>query len=121
MALFRRPGGKEAEQKRKEYAETLTDMRLEMVRSHNAQRLFYHHNYPDVATLFEIAARKEESRFGTRLWERRPDDSDFGAVRLGMGARPSTVIYTLGQSGIRRRTRPVGKRSPASGAGFDRA
>ncbi len=100
MSIFRGTGGgKELEQKRKEYAESLTQMRQEMARSHNAQRLFYHHNYPDVGTLFDIAARKEKSRFGSRLWERRTDDSDFGVVRLGIGARPSTVVYTLSQAG----------------------
>jgi hypothetical protein len=50
-------------------------------------------------TVFEIAERSENSRFGTRLWERRTGDSDFGAVRLGMGTRPSSVIYKLGQGG----------------------
>jgi S-DNA-T family DNA segregation ATPase FtsK/SpoIIIE len=100
LALTRsRQGRKAQEEKRKQYAQRLTELRQEMTRSHNAQRLFYHHNYPDVGTLYEIAARKETSRFGSRLWERRTDDSDFGVVRLGIGTRPSTVVYTLTQSG----------------------
>ncbi|MGD8730597.1 MAG: FtsK/SpoIIIE domain-containing protein [Anaerolineales bacterium] len=70
-------------------------MRQDMNRAHNAQRIFYHHNYPDVRTLFEIAARKEKSRFGSRLWERRTDDVDFGMIRLGIGTRPSTVVYRM--------------------------
>jgi hypothetical protein len=70
-----------------------------MARSHNTQRLFYQHNYPEIATVLEIAARKETSRFGSRLWERRPTDRDFGDIRLGLGSRPSTVIYQLPQTG----------------------
>lgn len=102
-----RGGGKEYQQKRKQFEENLTRMRQEMNRSHNAQRLFYHHNYPDVATLYQIAARQETSRFGSRLWERRPDDSDFGVVRLGIGARPSTVIYKSSQSGAEAQNDPL--------------
>ncbi len=106
-SAFRGRGGRNTEQARKDYGETLTQMRLEMARSHNAQRLFYYHNYPDVPTLYDIAARKEKSRFGSRLWERRPDDSDFGVVRLGIGTRPSTVIYELGQSGAEGQDDPL--------------
>ncbi len=85
--------------KKKAYLERLAELRQEMARSHNTQRLFYQHNYPDIATVLEIAARKETSRFGSRLWERRPTDRDFGDVRLGLGSRPSTVIYQLPQTG----------------------
>jgi DNA segregation ATPase FtsK/SpoIIIE-like protein len=85
--------------RKKAYLELLAELRQEMTRTHNTQRLFYQHNYPDMETVLEIAARKEQSRFGSRLWERRPGDRDFGAVRLGLGSRPSTVIYKVGQGG----------------------
>ncbi|MCW1969756.1 MAG: FtsK/SpoIIIE domain-containing protein [Anaerolineae bacterium] len=78
---------------RKAYQEQLRELRNDMTRSHNAQRMHYLHHYPDAAALLEIAARKETSRFGSRLWERRNSDRDFGAIRLGMGSRPSTVVY----------------------------
>jgi S-DNA-T family DNA segregation ATPase FtsK/SpoIIIE len=74
------------------YQARLAEMRQEMLRSHNTQRMFYHYNYPDVPSLIEIAARKESSRFGSRIWERRPSDPDFGIVRLGIGSRKSTVV-----------------------------
>ena len=90
---------KELAAKKKAYQEKLAELRQEMNRAHNAQRIFYTHNYPDVQTVYEIAARKETSRFGSRLWERRVEDRDFGAVRLGMGTRPSSVIYRLSQGG----------------------
>ncbi|HRF48307.1 MAG TPA: FtsK/SpoIIIE domain-containing protein, partial [Anaerolineales bacterium] len=81
--------------KEKQYKDTLVELRQDMNRQHNAQRLHYRFNYPDVSTLLDVAARKEVSRFGSRLWERRPGDRDFGAVRIGSGSRPSTVVYVL--------------------------
>jgi len=57
--------------------------------------MFFHYNYPDVPSLIEVAARKETSRFGSRIWERRPSDPDFGIVRLGIGSRRSTVVYKV--------------------------
>ena len=85
--------------KKKAYQELLAQMRQDMNRSHNTQRLFYQHNYPDTATVLDIAARTERSRFGSRLWERRSSDNDFGALRLGVGSRPSTVVYKTSQTG----------------------
>src|SRR6185436_995224 len=84
--------------KQKAYAELLAEMRQEMTRSHNVQRLFYQHNFPDIPAVIDIAARTEMSRFGSRLWERRPSDADFGFARLGLGNRPSTVIYKVSTS-----------------------
>jgi S-DNA-T family DNA segregation ATPase FtsK/SpoIIIE len=100
VALYQRAKEKQdLAVKEKAYAELLLQMRQEMTRAHTTQRIFYHYNYPDVDTLISIAARKENSRFGPRLWERRPTDSDFGAVRLGSGSRPSTVVYKIGDTG----------------------
>ncbi len=79
--------------KRKLFSEKLREMRHEMTTLQNAQRLHHLHNHPDMGMLLDVAARKETSRFGGRLWERKPSDRDFGAVRLGIGARPSTYVY----------------------------
>ncbi|MFV1859054.1 MAG: FtsK/SpoIIIE domain-containing protein, partial [Anaerolineales bacterium] len=99
VVIFRnRREGRELEEKKRAYAEMLAEKRQEMTRAHSAQRFFYHHSYPDVPTLYEIASRKESSRFGSRLWERRTTDVDFGVIRLGIGTRPSTVVYEVGQS-----------------------
>ena len=100
---------KELEEKKRGYQLLLAEMRQEMTRSHSVQRMFYTHNYPGVQTLTEIAARVENSRFGSRLWERRPDDSDFGAIRLGIGSRPSSVVYRLSQSNSPLDETPLGK------------
>src|SRR5574341_1471085 len=85
--------GGDFKKKKNAYEELLATMRQDMERSHNVQRIHYRHNYPDPQTLLEIAARAEKSRFGSRLWERRPSDTDFGVVRLGIGSRPSSVVY----------------------------
>ena len=97
------------EKKRRLYLELLAEMRQDMVRSHNTQRTHYQHNNPDIPTVLEIAQRKEASRFGSRLWERRPSDPDFGAVRLGVGNRPSTVVYKVNQGDDPLQPNPLAK------------
>src|SRR5260370_40319106 len=47
--------------KQKAYAELLAQMRQDMTRPHNSQRLFYQHNYPDIPTVLDVAARPERS------------------------------------------------------------
>ncbi len=49
---------RELEQKKRAYELMLAEMRQDMERSHNTQRLFYRHNYPDVQTLYEVAGAK---------------------------------------------------------------
>jgi DNA segregation ATPase FtsK/SpoIIIE-like protein len=87
-------------QNRREYEEALAryhqqlgNSRQEMQRYHQLQRDYYRYNYPDVTLARDIAAQNTRSRLGSRLWERRPSDPDFGLIRLGIGTRPSTVIY----------------------------
>lgn len=82
----------------KVFDERLSDMRRDMVAAHDRQRIFYLYNYPSPETLLKIASREESSRSGTRLWERRPSDPDFGMLRLGIGTRPSTVRYSPADS-----------------------
>ncbi len=90
------------------YAEQLIEMRKEMNVSHDMQRRFYRHNYPEPQTSLTVAKEAHQAfnngssqgaQLGMRLWERRTTDDDFGAVRLGMGTLPSTVVYELNQSG----------------------
>jgi len=86
------------EQKIRAYRQRLADLRREMVAAHDMQRIFYLYNYPDPDTILKIASGEEDSRSGTRLWERRPTDQDFGSIRLGLGTRPSTVIYEVDEA-----------------------
>jgi DNA segregation ATPase FtsK/SpoIIIE, S-DNA-T family len=79
------------------FEERLKEMRKDLQVAHETQRFYYRHTFPDLSTIFAVAARDENSRFGLRLWERRPSDGDFGALRLGIGSRPSSVIYRVQQ------------------------
>jgi S-DNA-T family DNA segregation ATPase FtsK/SpoIIIE len=85
-------------QKREAYAQRLIELRQEMTASHEMQRRFYYYNYPDPDTVLQIAGDRDYQRSGLRLWERRTTDPDFGALRLGVGTRPSTVRYIVGTS-----------------------
>ena len=93
------------EEKEKAYKQRLSELRKEMERQHDMQRQFYNYNYPDIATTLRVAEdlarspgdRQEDTRAGSRLWERRPHDADFGNIRLGAGTLPSTVHYKLSQ------------------------
>jgi type VII secretion protein EccCb len=93
------------EEKEKAYKQRLYELRKDMERQHDMQRQFYNFNYPDIATTLRIAEdlglspqdRQEDTRAGSRLWERRPTDADFGSIRLGSGTLPSTVHYKLSQ------------------------
>ncbi len=86
---------REDRERRRAYAQRLAEMRKDMTTAHDIQRAFYLTNYPDPDTVLQIAGDRSSKRFGLRLWERRTFDGDFGAVRLGIGTRPSTVLYKL--------------------------
>lgn len=91
-----------AAQERK-YTTRLVEMNREMLAFHEQQRRFYRHNYPSVEgaqRIVELARAAAENprrslRADARLWERRPEDEDFGVIRLGVGTLPSTVVYTV--------------------------
>jgi type VII secretion EssC-like protein len=72
------------------YTATLEQLRLEMEKKHSQQRAFYNRNLPSPEEILQMAARSEPS---PRLWERRPEDEDFGMLRLGAGRVPSTVTF----------------------------
>ncbi|MCE7947414.1 MAG: hypothetical protein DYG88_08305 [Chloroflexi bacterium CFX4] len=76
------------------YARRLIEMRRQMIASHDKQRAFYLHNNPDMDTIVAMVGGGEGAD-ESRLWERRVDDNDFGAIRLGMGSMPSTVVYRV--------------------------
>ena len=88
------------------YEERLVELNKQMNVYHDMQRRFYHYNYPDTTNVFRLVknARTEVEkadrtlRADTRLWERRTSDQDFGVVRLGIGALPSTVVFKFDKS-----------------------
>lgn len=88
------------------YDERLVELNKQMHVYHDMQRRFYHYNYPEIQNIFKLvkSARIEVEkadrtlRTDTRLWERRTSDEDFGVIRLGIGALPSTVIFRFNKS-----------------------
>ncbi len=88
------------------YEERLVELNKQMHVYHDMQRRFYHYNYPDIQNIFRLvkSARTEVEkadrtlRADTRLWERRTSDEDFGVIRLGIGALPSTVVFRFNKS-----------------------
>ena len=100
-----RENRKMAEAKRA-YEERLVELTKQMHVYHDMQRRFFHYNYPDTQTIFRVVknARAEVEkadrtlRADTRLWERRTSDKDFGVIRLGIGALPSTVVFHLSKA-----------------------
>lgn len=89
---------RDTREQQNEYMRRLVEYRREMNEKHDEQRVFYHYNYPDIDTVMLIASRDERSRHGSRLWERRTGDTDFGEVRIGVGSRLSTVKYKVGEA-----------------------
>jgi len=87
------------EEEEKEYALLMAEMRKEMINSHDMQRAFYYHNYPDPDRVLKIDGSRSDSRSGSRLWERRSGDQDFAAMRIGIGSRESSLIYKVQQAG----------------------
>lgn len=87
------------------YTQRLTELRREMENQQEMQCSFYHYNYPEPEKTIRMAMdlgcdpgnRLEDIRSGSRLWERRFYDPDFGRIRLGLGVLPSTVTYRLNE------------------------
>ncbi|MHB8628842.1 MAG: FtsK/SpoIIIE domain-containing protein, partial [Aggregatilineales bacterium] len=75
-------------QRRENYAKRLADLRDQMYKFHEQQRQFYLDNFPGTDTLYAYAADKS-----AELWDRRPDEEYFGAVRLGLGQTRSGMVF----------------------------
>lgn len=80
------------------YLERLTELRREMLDSHDKQRIFYTYNFPEPSVCLQMAGTADDIKPSSRLWERRTTDADFGTLRIGIGSRRSTVIYKIGAS-----------------------
>lgn len=90
---------KKQDEDEKEYQLLLSELRKDMINDHDMQRNFYYHNYPEPERVIRIDGSNIDSRSGSRLWERRSGDEDFGALRIGISSRPSTIIYKVAQAG----------------------
>ncbi|HEX6776937.1 MAG TPA: FtsK/SpoIIIE domain-containing protein [Ktedonobacterales bacterium] len=77
----------------KQYRIVLKDLRKQMNRQVREQRTVALLTDPDPADL--QARIQERDSEQSRLWERRPEDPDFLAVRVGRGSRPFSVEVQL--------------------------
>ncbi|MGB1250293.1 MAG: FtsK/SpoIIIE domain-containing protein, partial [Candidatus Promineifilaceae bacterium] len=104
--MVNRRSKREHEAQQQLYQERLREIRRTIAQQHDLQRQFYYHNHPNPTQVLKIAQtthrharasanNKNSYTVQPRLWERRPNDADFGTLRLGIGARDSSVVYKL--------------------------
>lgn len=81
---------KEAQRRREkdviQYVRQLDRKRARLQAAHDVQRTILQHNFPTPDSLYDIALNHS-----TRLWERRPEDSDFTTLRIGSGRIESQI------------------------------
>ncbi len=78
-----------------DYQQALERIRRQLQQLERQQRAYYEENDPDLKTLLQLA-HGERNRSGVpvpsvRLWERRSEDADFLALRIGRGDRPTSL------------------------------
>ena len=65
---------------RRDYLRYLASLESKIVNTSQDQRLSLSWSYPSPALLWTLVG-------GRRMWERRPQDADFGQARIGLGAQ----------------------------------
>ena len=76
----RRSRTAEINQDRREYLRYLESLEHAISKTHDAQRVSLAWNHPEPDSLWTLVG-------GRRMWERRPEDPDFGHVRVGLGTQ----------------------------------
>ncbi|MEO1439648.1 MAG: FtsK/SpoIIIE domain-containing protein [Chloroflexota bacterium] len=72
------------------YIRTLERKRARLHAAHNARRGILETTFPAPATGLNRALLRDAS-----LWERRPDDTDFMVMRVGVGDTPAPLLLSL--------------------------
>lgn len=70
----------EIDQDRRDYLRYLSSLDSKIVKTGQDQRLSLSWSYPGPALLWTLVG-------GRRMWERRPEDADFGHARIGLGSQ----------------------------------
>lgn len=86
----RRDSTRQQQQDTLHYLRLLERKRAQLQAGYDAQVALLEANFPDPAEVLNRALSQHPA-----LWERRPDDPDFGAFRLGVGRIPSVVGVKL--------------------------
>jgi S-DNA-T family DNA segregation ATPase FtsK/SpoIIIE len=97
----RKGGGGDLEDERRDYLKYLAQLRKQVRRTAGLQRdaQLYLHPAPD--QLWAVVAE------GSRLWERRPGDADFGQTRLGTGPQQLATPLVAPQTAPREELEPL--------------
>jgi len=97
----RKGGSGELEDERRDYLGYLAQLRRQVRRTATLQRdaQLYLHPAPD--QLWSVVAE------GSRLWERRPGDADFGQTRLGTGPQQLATPLVAPQTAPRNELEPL--------------
>ncbi|OSC42972.1 type VII secretion protein EccCa [Mycobacterium decipiens] len=85
---------------RADYLGYLCGLRGSVIETAAAQHLSLNWTHPDPATLWTLIG-------GPRMWERRPDESDFCRIRVGVGTQPLATRLVVPQLPPVQRSDPV--------------
>ncbi|MFD7867026.1 type VII secretion protein EccCa [Streptomyces sp. NPDC059783] len=101
VVRYRRGAQGHMAEARRDYLAYLARVRREVRRTARAQRdtQWYLHPAPD--QLWSVVAE------GTRVWERRSGDADFGLVRVGLGPQPLATPLSVPEPGPAEDPEPV--------------
>lgn len=90
-------GRQDSKRQQTDYRRRLNEIRNEITASLAQQNQYLNYVHPSLNRLVDIATGSEGENH-LQLWERRPEDSDFGELRIGHGERRSTTIYEYSES-----------------------
>ncbi len=90
----------EINQDRRDYLRYLASLDSTIVTTTEDQRLSLSWNHPDPSLLWMMVG-------GRRMWERGPDDADFGHVRIGLGAQCLSTPLVMPELGAVEELDPV--------------
>jgi len=96
-----RGGGRELEDGRRDYLAYLARLRGQVRRTAALQRDAQLYLHPEPDQLWSVVAE------GSRLWERRPGDADFGQARFGTGPQRPAAPLVAPRTAPREELEPV--------------
>jgi DNA segregation ATPase FtsK/SpoIIIE, S-DNA-T family len=102
VAVGSRAGSRTAEinQNRRDYLRYLESVDTTLAKNVEDQRFSREWSHPHPEALWTLIG-------GRRMWERRPDDSDFGHARVGLGAQPLSTRLVAPELGSAEKLDPV--------------
>lgn len=93
VVRFRRGSQGQLADLRRDYLSYLSQVRRTTQETARAQRDAQYYLHPSPEQLWALVAE------GSRVWERRPGDEDFGQVRIGLGPQPLATPLVAPETG----------------------